>query len=257
MNLQENIQRIKQMMGLNEIANPYKVDWEYPTQEYFTQELSELLGNPGRFTEQEFFNPDNYDTVYRIMPNTFKTIAEFSKGEEVESESEIKDILLNQNMISLLKEEERWNELKDILMNDQQCMEEGYKFFGLGEMKVWKGTDPETGEYVNNVDNTDYMGKITDFLWSKSPEKGASSRVAQRLKDSGEEDPMRLAGNIEQYRDYARKGEERKLPPAFVVKYFTQKEGNDYVLIGGFKRTSTALQMGIEPIKVWYIDITK
>ena len=36
MNLQENIQRIKQMMGLNEIANPYKVDWEYPTQEYFT-----------------------------------------------------------------------------------------------------------------------------------------------------------------------------------------------------------------------------
>ena len=56
MNLQENIQRIKSMMGLNEIANPYKVEWEYPTKEYFTQELSELLGNPGRFTEQEFFN---------------------------------------------------------------------------------------------------------------------------------------------------------------------------------------------------------
>ena len=246
------------MMGLlTEVTNPYKVGWEYPTKEYFTQELSELLGNPGRFTEQEFFNPNNYDTVYRIMPNTFKTIAEFSKGEEVESNDEVKNILLNQNIQSLVEKEERWNELKEILMNDQQCIEEGYKFFGLGEMKVWKGTDPETGEYVNNVDNTHYMGKITDFLWSKSPEKGASSRVAQRLKDSGEEDPMRLAGNIEQYRDYARRGEERKLPPAFVVKYFTQKEGNDYVLIGGFKRTSTALQMGIEPIKVWYIDITK
>ena len=35
MTLQENIQRIKQMMGLNEVSNPYKVDWEYPTQEYF------------------------------------------------------------------------------------------------------------------------------------------------------------------------------------------------------------------------------
>jgi hypothetical protein len=257
MNLQENIQRIKQMMGLNEITNPYKVEWEYPTQEYFTQELSELLGNPGRFTEKEFFAPENYDTVYNIMPNTFKTIAEFSKGDDIESEQEIKDILLNQNMISLLKKEERWNELKEILMNDPTCIEEGYKFFGLGEMKVWKGTDPETGEYVDNVGNTDYMGKIADFLWSKSPEKGVSSRVAQRLKDSGEEDPMRLAGNIDQYREYARKGEERKLPAAFVVKYFTQKNGNDYVLIGGFKRTSTALQMGIEPIKVWYIDITK
>ena len=258
MNLQEQISRIQSMMGLNEISNPYKVDWEYPTQEYFTQELSELLGNPGRFNSQEFFNPDNYDTIYNIMPNTFKTIAEFVKGEEIESESEIKDILLNQNVTeTIVSGEGEWDRLKGILMNDQQCIEEGYKFFGLGEMKVWKGTDPETGEYVNNVDNTDYMGKITDFLWNKSPEKGTSSRVSQRLKDSGEEDPRRLATNIDQYRDYARRGEERKLPPAFVVKYFTQKEGNDYVLIGGFKRTSTALQMGIEPIKVWYIDITK
>ena len=98
MNLQEQISRMKSMMGLNEVTNPYKVNWEYPTQEYFTQELSELLGNPGRFTDQEFFNPDNYDTVYRIMPNTFKTIAEFVKGEEIENESEIKDILLNQNL---------------------------------------------------------------------------------------------------------------------------------------------------------------
>ena len=258
MNLQENIQRIKQMMGLTEIANPYKVEWEYPTQEYFTQELSELLGNPNRFTSKEFFNPENYDTVYNIMPNTFKTIAEFVKSEDIDSEQEIKELLVNQDTTeTIVSGEGEWDKLKDILMNDSQCIEEGYKFFGLGEMKVWKGTDPETGEYVDNVDNTDYMGKIADFLWSKSPEKGVSSRVAQRLKDSGEEDPMRLAGNIDQYREYARKGEERKLPPAFVVKYFTQKDGNDYVLIGGFKRTSTALQMGIEPIKVWYIDITK
>ena len=258
MNLQENIQRIKQMMGLNEVSNPYKVEWEYPTKEYFTQELSELLGNPGRFTKQEFFNPENYDTIYNIMPHTFKTIAEFSKGEDIESKSEIKDILLNQNMETLLKNGyDDWWELKKILMNNQQCIEEGYKFFGLGEMKVWKGTDTETGEYIDNVKDTHYMSKITDFLWQKSPEKGVSSIVSQRLKDSGEEDPIRLAKNIDDYRDYARKGEERKLPPAFVVKYFTKKEGNDYVLIGGFKRTSTALQMGIEPIKVWYIDITK
>ena len=178
MNLQENIQRIREMMGLNEITNPYKVDWEYPTQEYFTQELSELLGNPGRFNSKEFFNPDNYDTIYNIMPNTFKTIAKFVKGEEIESESEIKDILLNQNVTeTIVSGEGEWNKLKEILMNDPQCIEEGYKFFGLGEMKVWKGTDPETGEYIDNVKDTHYMSKITDFLWNKSPEKGVSSRV--------------------------------------------------------------------------------
>ena len=60
MNLLENIHRIKEVMGLlTEVSNPYKVEWLEPTQEYFTQELSELLGNPGRFTEKEFFAPEN------------------------------------------------------------------------------------------------------------------------------------------------------------------------------------------------------
>ena len=58
MNLQENILRIKQMMGLvTEVTNPYKVEWLEPTQEYFTQELSELLGNEMRFSKGEFFHP--------------------------------------------------------------------------------------------------------------------------------------------------------------------------------------------------------
>ena len=139
-------------------------------------------------------------------------------------------------------------------MNDPKCIQEGYKFFGLGEMRVWKGDDPKTGKYINNIDNTEYMGKLTDFL-SVGPM--VSSKLSQNFKDTGEEDPSRWAGNIDQYREFARKGEERTLPPAFVVKYFTQKYGNDYVLIGGFKRTATALQMGVEPIKVWFIDITK
>jgi hypothetical protein len=260
MNLQENISRIKQMMGLLiEVSNPYKVEWLEPTQEYFTQELSELLGNPGRFTDEEFFNPQNYDTVYSIMPHTFKTIAEFSKGEDVEGEDEIKDILLNQNMISLLKEEERWNELKNILMNDPQSIKEGYDFFSRGQMTIWKGVDPNTGEYVNKVNDTNYMGELTDLLEPLKPT--VSSKMSRHLKKVGDEEGSKdlhsFAGNIDQYREYAKKGETRKLPAPFVVKYFTKKDGDDYVLIGGFKRSSIALQMGIEPIKVWFIDLTK
>ena len=260
MNLQEQTNRIKQMMGLlTELTNPYKVEWLEPTQEYFTQELSELLGNPVRFTEKEFFNPDNYDTVYGIMPNTFKTIAEFVKCEDVESENEIKDILLNQNMISLVKKEERWNELKDILMNDQQCIKEGYDFFSRGQMTLWKGTDPETGEHIDNVNNTDYMGELTSFL--EPLKKTVSSKMSSDLKRFGDEEGNKdlhaFAGNIDQYREFAKKGETRELPAPFVVKYYTKKNDKDYVLIGGFKRSSIALQMGIEPIKVWFIDLTK
>ena len=248
------------MMGLlTEVTNPYKVEWLEPTQEYFTQELSELLGNPGRFTEKEFFNPDNYDTVYGIMPNTFRTIAEFSKGGEVESNDEVKNILLNQNMISLLKEEERWNELKNILMNDPQSIKEGYDFFSRGQMTIWKGVDPNTGEYVNKVNDTNYMGELTDLLEPLKPT--VSSKMSRHLKKVGDEEGSKdlhsFAGNIDQYREYAKKGETRKLPAPFVVKYFTKKDGDDYVLIGGFKRSSIALQLGIEPISVWFIDLSE
>ena len=259
MNLQENISRIKQMMGLlTEVTNPYKVEWLEPTQEYFTQELSELLGNPGRFTEKEFFNPDNYDTVYGIMPHTFRTIAEFVKGEDVESESEIKDILLNQNLPNLL-EMDKWKELKNILMNDQQCIKEGYDFFSRGQMTIWKGTDPETGEHIDNVNNTDYMGELTSFL--EPLKKTVSSKMSSHLKKVGDEEGNKdlhaFAGNIDQYKEFAKKGETRELPAPFVVKYYTKKNDKDYVLIGGFKRSSIALEMGIEPIKVWLIDLTK
>ena len=244
---------------LTEISNPYKVEWVSPDKSYMTQELSELLGNEVRFTEQEFFNPANYDTVYKIMPKTFKTIAEFAKGSEVESEKEIKNILLNQNMQKLLKKEERWNELKNILMNDSQCVQEGYKFFGLGQLKVWKGNDPETGKYVDNINDTEYLGKLTTFVKPLKPT--VSSKMSQHLKDVASKEPSpwlgAYAGNIDQYREYAKQKKERVLPAPFVVKYNTKKFGKEYVLIGGHKRSATALELGVEPMKVWLIDLTK
>ena len=71
MNLQEQISRIQSMMGLNEVTNPYKVNWEEPTREYFVQELDELLGNEMRFSKGEFFHPNNYDLMYSLFPYTF------------------------------------------------------------------------------------------------------------------------------------------------------------------------------------------
>ena len=134
MNLQENIQRIKQMMGLlTEVTNPYKVEWLEPTQEYFTQELSELLGNEMRFSKGEFFHPDNFDQMYSLFPHTFKMIAEHAKGEEVESEQEIKEILLDKEVSDLMND---WGKFRHILMKDPQSQQEGLDFFSRGEMQV-------------------------------------------------------------------------------------------------------------------------
>ena len=135
MNLQENIQRIRKMMGLlTEVTNPYKVEWLEPTQEYFTQELSELLGNEMRFSKGEFFHPNNYDQMYSLFPHTFKMIAEHSKGSEVDDEQEIKDILLNKEISDLMDD---WEDFRQVLLKDGQSQMEGFNLFSKGTMEEW------------------------------------------------------------------------------------------------------------------------
>ena len=257
MNLQENIQRIRSMMGLNEVTNPYKVNWEEPTREYFVQELDELLGNEMRFSKGEFFHPNNYDLMYSLFPYTFKTIAEHAKGEPVESDKEIKEILLNKEIQDLMDD---WGEYRHVLKKDPRAQEEGLNFFNMGNMKVWKGTEPDTGEYVDNIDNTFYMGKVGSFMeWNPEYKDTTSSGLIKQFENPENEQQLRgYKGNIEQYKEFAKKGEERSLPAPFVIKLPTNdREGKEYILIGGHKRSATALQLGVEPIKVWLIDLTK
>ena len=257
MNLQENIQRIKQMMGLvTEVTNPYKVELLEPTQEYFTQELSELLGNEMRFSKGEFFHPNNYDQMYSLFPHTFRMIAEHSKGEEIESEKEIKEILIDKEVNELMDD---WGDFRHILMKDTESQKEGFNFFNKGEMKLWKGTEPETGEYIDNTDKTFYMGKLGKFMeWEPDYKDTTTGGFTKQYKDSEYKDQLGgYIGNIEQQKEFAREGKVRQLPAPFVIKLNTnEREGNEYILIGGHKRSTIALQMGIEPIKVWLIDLT-
>jgi len=255
--IQEQISRMKSMMGLNEVTNPYKVNWEEPTREYFVQELDELLGNEMRFSKGEFFHPNNYDLMYSLFPYTFKTIAEHAKGEPIESDEEIKEILLNKEIQDLMDD---WGEYRHVLKKDPRAQEEGLNFFNMGNMKVWKGTEPDTGEYVDNIDNTFYMGKVGSFMeWNPEYKDTTSSGLIKQFENPENEQQLRgYKGNIEQYKEFAKKGEERSLPAPFVIKLPTNdREGKEYILIGGHKRSATALQLGVEPIKVWLIDLTK
>ena len=93
-----------------------------------------------------------------------------------------------------------------------------------------------------------------------------SSKTAEILKTQGEKEKEEYGGgetlfayakNIDDYREHAKQGTKRELPAPFVVKYFTKKFDKEYVLIGGHKRQATAMQLGVEPIKVWLIDLTK
>ena len=238
MNLQEQIHRIKSMMGINEVTNPYSVDWITPTEEYFTQELDELLGNNMRFSKDEFFHPQNYDTVYSLFPHTFKMIAEHSKGDNIESEEEIKEILVGKEISELMDD---WNEFRRSLMIDKESQMEAFNLFRMGTMEHW---DDE------KINTTFYMGNFSKNF----PDMFKDTTSSGLLKQMG--DDVNLQGyskNIENFRN----DRNLQLPPPFVMSLPNGgREGNMYTLIGGHKRSTVARQLNV-PVDVWFIDLSK
>jgi hypothetical protein len=243
MNLQEQISRIQSMMGLNEVSNPYSITWLEPTKEYFTQELEELLGNGMRFSKNEFFHPQNYDLMYSIFPHTFKMIAEHSKGSEVENEQEIKDILLDKEIDNLMDD---WGDFRQVLLNNKQSQREGFNLFNMGRMEDWDD---------DKINNTFYMGKFSKEFPGMFKDTTSSGLIKQMKNDNGEVNPNHkgYVSNIENLRNKRH----IELPAPFVMKLPSGgREGNEYTLIGGHKRSTIAHQLNV-PTSVWFINLSE
>ena len=243
MNLQEQIHRIKSVMGvINEISNPYSITWLEPTKQYFTQELDELLGNEMRFSKDEFFHPQNYGLMYSIFPHTFKMIAEHAKGFDVENEEEIKDILLDKEISDLMDD---WDDFRKVLLNDRQSQREGFRLFNKGRTEEW-GDD--------KINNTFYMGRFSKEFPKMFKDTTSSGFIKQMKNDDGNVNPHHKGYlyNIENLRNKRHV----ELPSPFVMKLPTGgREGNEYTLIGGHKRSTIANQLNV-PISVWFIDLS-
>jgi hypothetical protein len=229
---------MKQMMGINEVTNPYNVNWIPPTEEYYKQELDELLGNNMRFSKDEFFHPQNYDTLYSLFPHTFKMIAEHSKGDNIESEEEIKEILVGKEISELMDD---WNEFRRSLMIDKESQMEAFNLFRMGTMEHW---DDE------KINTTFYMGNFSKNF----PDMFKDTTSSGLLKQMG--DDVNLQGyskNIENFRN----DRNVELPPPFVMSLPSGgREGNMYTLIGGHKRSTVARQLNV-PVDVWFINLSK
>jgi hypothetical protein len=242
MKLQEQISRIQSMMGLNEITNPYSVTWLEPTKKYLIQELDELLGNEMRFSKKEFFHPQNYDLMYSIFPHTFKLIAEHSKGDDVDNEQEIKDILLDKEIYELMDD---WGDFRKVLLNDKQSQREGFNLFNMGRMEHWG----------DKVDNTFYMGKFSKVFPGMFKDTTSSGLLKQMKSDDGEVEPY-LKGYVHNL-EKLRNERDIELPAPFVMRLPSGgRDGKEYTLIGGHKRSTVAHQLNV-PISVWFIDLSE
>jgi len=229
---------------LNEVKNPYSVNWVEPDENYFIQELDELLGNEMRFSKDEFFHPNNYDLMYSMLPNTFKLIAEHSKGNTINNSKEIKNILLNKEVSELMDD---WGKFRHILMKNPASKKETLNLFKKGYMEEW------TEEKINN---TFYMGSFKKLFPNMFKDTTSSGLMKQMKGEIGETEPH-FKGYEKNIQDF-RMERNRTLPPPFVMSLPSGgREGNKYNLIGGHKRSTIAKQLNVSPIYVWFINLSK
>ena len=178
-----------------------------------------------------------------IIPHTFKIIAEHSKGSEVDDEQEIKDILLDKEISDLMND---WDDFRKVLLNDRQSQREGFNLFNKGKMEEWDD---------NKIDNTYYMGRFSKVFPDALKDTTSSGLIKQMTGDDGNIKPHHkgYVSNIENLRNERH----RELPSPFVMKLPSGgREGNEYTLIGGHKRSTIANQLNV-PISVWFIDLSE
>ena len=233
--LSEQFKRMQKLAGIVEVSNPYSVTWLEPTDTYFKQELDELTGNDMRFSKEEFFNPQNYDKVYSLLPHTFKMIAEHSKGSEIQNPKEIKETLLNKEISDLMDD---WDNFRKILIKDTKSQNEVMNLFKKGKVEEWDN---------EKISNTFYMGPLTTH--QPKIKNTTSSSLIKQIGDA-----PNMQGYKKNVQDF-KSERHRKLPLPFIIRLPSGgREGKEYTLIGGHKRSTIATQLGI-PVSVWLIDL--
>lgn len=110
-------------------SSEYNVVWTEPDEEYFMEELSELIGNTLRFSKEEFFNKNNIEKIYNVMPYTLTKIAKIINRGSVSGKEDVLEILTDLNEVD--------GSVTDEIKQDQKCIQEGLNFFRLGKLQNW------------------------------------------------------------------------------------------------------------------------
>lgn len=248
-------------LKLFENYNQYNVTWIEPTSEYFYQELDEFFRvikyskNPGGY-----LHPKNLPVMMKLIPKTLTKFAQLviEKAKDLLPERLQNIILDKQNIFEVLSniKEDKLTKtdsgafskslmslmpICEELKKDPVCIEEGLNLFRIGKAQDWSD---------EKIKETGHMGKLSSF-----PEYNIKdTNNPEELKDSISQNPN-LKGFLYNVEQFLKEGE-KKLPMPFVIK-FPSGHGNGkiYSCIGGHKRSSVAIQLGI-PMKVWLIDLT-
>lgn len=245
-----------------ENVNNYNVDWTEPDEEYFNQELDEFFRtikyskNPGGY-----LHPANLQTMIQLIPKTLTKFAELVlvkhkelipthlRKTKLNTEIDLLEVLSNIKEDKLTKTNSgafsktlmALIPICEELKKDPECRAEGLKLFKMGLAQDWSET---------KIKQTGHMGKISSFPEYNIKDTNDPAELLKLVASN-----KKLDGFLYNVKQFLKPGV-KKIPMPFVIKFPSgHDEGKIYSCIGGHKRSSIAIQLGI-PLTVWLIDLT-
>ena len=226
----------------------YTINWEGPTDELINQEMHELLNNC-----EFFFIEENFDKVFNKIPSFYFYIVKKYLGKETTDKEEIKKLVVGKNtdLIGMGPDMGGDNGFKK--NPPEEIRKEAFNLIKSGKLIDW-----------NEVSQTGNMGDFTQIY----PLKGRKGTLGSLKINPGIEGILEFKKRLEEgdLSKVPEKGDlinylktydnlvdnkNISLPAPFIIE-LKNNEGKPYHLIGGHKRSTIALQLGI-PVKAWLI----
>ncbi len=229
--------------------NDFSIDWQRPSDELIDQEMHELLNNI-----DFFFIEDNFDKVFSKMPSFYFYIVKKYLKIETTDKEEIRKLVVGKNPDSI-------GMGPDIDGDDgfkknppEEIRKEAFNLIKSGKLQDWT---------LDKVKQTGNMGDLTQVFGPNSGKGGIKGKISfqpgiegiEDLRNRLKTDLLQISEDMANYLktyDALVKDKSISLPAPFIIN-LKNKEGKTSHLVGGHKRSTIALQLGI-PVKAWYIE---
>jgi len=232
-------------LKLYEEFQEYSISWEGPTDELINQEMHELLNNV-----EFFFIKENFDKVYSKLPSLYHYIVSKYLKKGTTDKEEIRKLIIGKNPDSIGLESEM-ESFKENPPSD--IKKEVFNLIKSGKLEDWS---------LDKVKQTGNMGDFTQVFGPNSGQGGIWGKISfksgvegiEDLRSRLKTDLSQISADMERYLityDELVKKKSISKPAPFIIN-LKNKEGKPYHLVGGHKRTTIALQLGI-PVKAWFI----
>ncbi len=229
--------------------NDFSIDWQRPSDELIDQEMHELLNNI-----DFFFIEDNFDKVFSKIPSFYFYIVKKYLKIETTDKEEIRRLVVGKNPDSI-------GMGPDIDGDDgfkknppEEIRKEAFNLIKSGKLQDWT---------LDKVKQTGNMGDLTQVFGPNSGKGGIKGKISfqpgiegiEDLRNRLKTDLLQISEDMANYLktyDALVKDKSISLPAPFIIN-LKNKEGKTSHLVGGHKRSTIALQLGI-PVKAWYIE---